>query len=118
MYNTNIKGLDKKKMLKKKADDSKLVTNNASDTKIGEGEINIPGGSALDTKIDVYITTQEFKNLASENFAEKSKHLRSKLKYLNIFFFGCKIEIKFDKGPSVVEQNNYTIAVMILQKIM
>ena len=97
MYNTNIKGLDKKKMLKKKADDSKLVTNNASDTKIGEGEINIPGGSALDTKIekdekkipnhDVYITTQEFKKLASENFAERSKHLRSKLKYLNIFFF-------------------------------
>ena len=80
MYNTNIKGLDKKKMLKKKADDSKLAGGSALDTKIEKDEKKIPNH-------DVYITTQEFKKLASENFAERSKHLRSKLKYLNIFFF-------------------------------
>ena len=60
--NTKIGEVENKIIL----DASKLVTNGASDAKIGNVENKIPNH-------DVYITTQELNKLTSENFAGSFK---------------------------------------------
>ena len=69
MCKTQTKKLLAKKVKEaenKMPDVSKLVTNSASNTKIGEVENKIPNH-------DVYISTRELNKLTSENFAGSFK---------------------------------------------